>query len=62
MKISEYKNNPKEIKVRCYKYSVEAIKFVSSVNVGRKIQSIVDQFIRSATSIGSNVVEGKLAH
>ena len=62
MKISEYKNNPKEIKIRCYKYSVEVIKFVASVDVGRKFQSIIDQLLRSATSIGANVVEGKSAH
>ena len=59
MKISEYKNDPKEIKIRCYKYSVEVIKYVGTIDVGRKFQSIVDQFIRSATSIGANVVEGK---
>lgn len=53
---------PKEIKVRCYKFSVDIIKFVSSVDVSRKFQSIIDQFIRSATSIGANVVEGKSAH
>ena len=52
----------KEIKVRCYKFSVDVIKFISSLDVGRKFQSIVDQFIRSATSIGANVVEGKSAH
>ena len=62
MKISEYKNDPKEIKVRCNKYSVEVIKYFSAIDVARKFQSIVDQFIRSATSIGANVVEGKSAH
>ena len=56
------KKEPKEIKVRCYKFSVDVIKFISSLDVGRKFQSIVDQFIRSATSIGANVVEGKSAH
>lgn len=53
---------PKEIQVRCYKFSVDVIKFISSLDVSRKFQSIVDQFIRSATSIGANVVEGKSAH
>jgi four helix bundle protein len=56
------KKEPKEIKIRCYKFSVEVVKYVSSVDVSRKFQSIVDQFIRSATSIGANVVEGKSAH
>ncbi|MEO8231629.1 MAG: four helix bundle protein [Ignavibacteriota bacterium] len=62
MKISDYKNDPKEIKIRCYKYSVEVVKFISNVDVPRKFNPIVDQFLRSATSIGANVVEGKAAH
>lgn len=62
MKISDYKSDPKEIKIRCYKFSVDVIKFISLLDVGRKFQSIVDQFIRSATSIGANVVEGRSAH
>jgi four helix bundle protein len=62
VKISGYKNDPKEIKIRCYKYSVEVIRYVATVDVGRKFQSIVDQFIRSATFIGANVVEGNAAH
>ena len=62
MKIAENKSDPKEIKVRCYKFSVEVIKFISAIDVGRKFQSIVDQFLRSATSVGANVVEGKSAH
>ncbi|HEX7356533.1 MAG TPA: four helix bundle protein, partial [Ignavibacteriaceae bacterium] len=62
MKIAENKSDPKEIKVRCYKFSVEVIKFISAIDVGRKFQSIVDQFLRSATSVGANVLEGKSAH
>ena len=63
MKISDYKNDPKEIKVRCYKYSVEVIKFVCfKVDIERKFNPIIDQFLRSATSIGANVIEGKSAH
>lgn len=62
MKISDYKSEPKEIKTRCYKYSVDVVKFISNVDVPRKFIPILDQFLRSATSIGANVVEGKSAH
>jgi four helix bundle protein len=62
MKISEYKNDPKEIKIRCYKYSVDVIKFISAIDINRKFNPIVDQFLRSATSIGANVIGGKAAH
>ncbi len=59
---SHHKEDPKEIKFRCYEYSIAIIKFVSSVDVGWKFRSIIDQLLRSATSIGANVVEGKSAH
>jgi four helix bundle protein len=62
MKISDYKNDPKEIKIRCYKYSVEVIKFISALDIDRKFNPIINQFLRSATSIGANVIEGKSAH
>jgi len=62
MKISEYKNDPKEIKIRCYKYSVEVSKFISNIDIERKFNPIIDQFLRSATSVGANVIEGKSAH
>lgn len=38
------------------------MKFIAQVNIERKFNPIVDQFLRSATSIGANVVEGKAAH
>ena len=59
---SHHKKDPKEIKFRCYEYSISIIKFVSSVDIGWKFRSIIDQLLRSATSIGANVVEGKSAH
>jgi four helix bundle protein len=62
MKISDYKNDPKEIKIRCYKYSVEVIKFISALDIDRKFNPIFNQFLRSATSIGANLIEGKSAH
>ncbi|RZK56702.1 MAG: four helix bundle protein [Pedobacter sp.] len=48
-----------DIKVRSYQFSKAIIKFISSVKFDRLYFSIFDQFLRSATSIGANVVEGK---
>jgi len=62
MNIDNNRNAPVEIKIRCYKYSVTIIKFISDINVERKFQPIIDQLLRSATSIGANIVEGKSAH
>lgn len=62
MKSLANKKQPEEIKIRCFRFSVKVIKFISSLEVKRKYQSILDQFLRSATSIGANVVEWKSAH
>lgn len=62
MKSLANKKQPEEIKIRCYSFSVKVIKFISSLEVKRKYQFILDQFLRSATSIGANVVEWKSAH
>ena len=29
-------NSPIDIKIRCYKFSVDVIKFISSIDVGRR--------------------------
>lgn len=53
---------PVEIKIRCYYYSVEIVKFLDSIETKRIHYSIIDQLLRSSTSIGANVVEAKSAH
>ncbi|GAA4334104.1 four helix bundle protein [Mucilaginibacter gynuensis] len=50
---------PYDIKHRCYQFSKEIIGFISTTNYDRIYFSIFDQLLRSATSIGANVVEGK---
>jgi len=50
---------PFDIKHRCYQFSKEVIQFISTANYDRIYFSIFDQLLRSATSIGANVVEGK---
>jgi four helix bundle protein len=47
------------MKHRCYHFSKDIISFISEVHIERIHFSIFDQLLRSATSIGANVVEGK---
>jgi len=51
-----------DIKVRCYKYSLQVIKFIDTIEIKRIFYSLIDQFLRSATSIGANIIEAKSAH
>lgn len=48
-----------DIKYRCYKFSLEIIKFIGSLDIKKIYNSVLDQLLRSATSIGANVIEGK---
>jgi four helix bundle protein len=48
-------------KVRAYKFSLEIIKFIASVDLKIVHKAILDQLIRSATSIGANMVEAQSA-
>ncbi|WP_158534931.1 four helix bundle protein [Mucilaginibacter hurinus] len=50
---------PYDIKHRCYQFSKEIVLFVSTAKYERIYFSIFDQLLRSATSIGANIVEGK---
>ncbi|MCK9422135.1 MAG: four helix bundle protein [Bacteroidales bacterium] len=51
-----------DLKNRAYKFSVGVIIFIEEVTQERKIYySLVDQLIRSSTSIGANIVEAKSA-
>jgi four helix bundle protein len=51
-----------ELKNRAYKFSVATIQFISDQTEKRKIYySLIDQLLRSATSIGANIVEAKSA-
>ena len=52
----EYK--PYNIKHRCFYFSKDVVSFVSSSKYDKVFYSLFDQLVRSATSIGANVVEG----
>jgi four helix bundle protein len=50
---------PYNIRHRCFFFSKEIIFFVRDCKYDRIYSSLFDQLLRSATSIGANVVEGK---
>jgi four helix bundle protein len=57
----ELKENdkPYNIRHRCYYFSKEVLLFVKDCKYHRVYTSLFDQLIRSATSIGANIVEGR---
>lgn len=54
----EEQGKPYNIRHRCFHFAKEVMIFVSECKYERIHFSIFDQLIRSATSIGANVVEG----
>lgn len=50
---------PYNIRHRCFYFSKEVILFIKESRYDKVYSSLFDQLIRSATSIGANVVEGK---
>jgi four helix bundle protein len=49
----------KEFNRRVIKFSLQVLKFCEKMKGKRMIWPIIDQLIRSATSIGANVIEAK---
>jgi four helix bundle protein len=50
---------PYNIRHRCYFFSKDIILFIGNSAYERKFSSLFDQLLRSATSIGANIVEGR---
>jgi len=50
-----------DIRQRCYRFSLDIIALTDTLPNKRSAWVIVDQLIRSATSIGANIVEAKAA-
>lgn len=61
LKSQNYNSNgkSKDLKVRCYQFSLDIIRFVNLLPNKRAFWSISDQLLRSATSIGANITEGQ---
>ena len=58
---SKFKINQVDIKVRAYKYSLEIVKLCKDISRLKVNLIIVDQLMRSATSIGANIIEAQAA-
>jgi four helix bundle protein len=50
-----------EFRERCYNYSITVIKLINDLPEKRVYWTLSDQLLRSATSIGANIVEAKSA-
>jgi len=48
-----------DLRTRCYSFSLDVIKLTDSLPNKRSAWIITDQLIRSATSIGANLIEAK---
>jgi hypothetical protein len=46
-----------DLKIRSYKFSISTIKFIESLDMKRTYKPVIDQLLRSSTSIGANVVK-----
>lgn len=49
----------KEIKLRCYKFSLSVIRFLKTIEYDSLSAVVIKQLMRSASSVGANVVEAK---
>ena len=48
-----------DFRERCYKYSIAVIELIKNLPEKRVYWSVSDQLLRSATSIGANIIEAK---
>jgi four helix bundle protein len=55
----EEPDKPYNIRHRCYYFAKEIIWFIKECNYDRVYFSMFDQLVRSGTSIGANLVEGR---
>lgn len=55
---SKFKN---ELIDRCYKFSLDILALTDTLPNKKSVWIITDQLIRSATSVGANLIEGRAA-
>ena len=58
LNIVEEREKPYNIRHRCFNFSKAVIEFIQKLKYDRIYHSMIDQLLRSATSIGANMVEG----
>lgn len=54
-------NQKSDLRIRTYRFSIKIIKFLETLPEKRVYWVISDQLLRSATSIGANIIEAKSA-
>ena len=60
VKSQNYNSNLKtDLRYRCYNFSIKIIQFINSLPNQRTYWIIADQLLRSATSVGANIIEAK---
>ncbi|HWJ92933.1 MAG TPA: four helix bundle protein [Flavisolibacter sp.] len=59
MEEASKERRPVDIRHRCYFFAKEVVLFVGQMRFERIYFSVFEQLIRSATSIGANIVEGR---
>lgn len=55
----QFKNKNYNIKLRAYYFSIKTIGFLENLPKGYLYQTLGDQLLRSATSIGANIIEAQ---
>jgi four helix bundle protein len=58
---NQTQKNKNDLKLKSYYFSVAIVKFIASLPNQKVFWVIGDQLLRSATSIGANIVEAKAA-
>jgi len=61
VKESQNAKDNQDLKERCYQFSLDVIELTNDLPQKQSAWTISDQLIRSSTSIGANLVEGKSA-
>lgn len=61
MQMDNLEESKKDIRKRCYLFSLKVIELIDKLDVKRVYFSITDQLLRSAPSIGANIIEAKSA-
>mgnify|MGYP001465449553 CR=1 FL=1 len=52
-------NSKTEFKTRVYLYTVKSLKFIKTIKKDLVDRMIIEQLMRSLTSIGANIIEAK---
>ena len=52
----------KDIKLRCYNFSLSIIQLIDSIYIKQIFYSLINQLLRSSTSVGANLIEARAAH